>query len=207
LIVILVVLSGALTAQLRTYSKALAPVAAVPITVSPPVLNQLAEASPKNLISPLPSRLKIPAIGVDASLESVGLVGGGQMGVPVVPANAAWFDLGPRPGEVGSAVIDGHFGIWANGQTSVFDNLYKLRKGDQLTVEDQNGAKIAFVVTELRIYDQNQDATDVFSSIDGQAHLNLITCEGVWNRLKQSFPSRLVVFTDRVQPNPIISVQ
>lgn len=196
LIVILVALSLTLAVKLNTYLQSPEPVNVVPITISPPVLNQLIQAKPK-IDTPLPVRLKIPAIGVDAALDNIGLTSNGQMGVPTVPANGAWFDLGPRPGEIGSAVIDGHFGTWKNGQTSVFDSLYKLRKGDKLTVEDQKGVAITFVVTELRIYDQNQDATDVFSSLDGQAHLNLITCEGVWNRLEQSFPSRLVVFTTR----------
>jgi LPXTG-site transpeptidase (sortase) family protein len=171
-------------------------VSAVPLTLSTPVLQQLTQAKPVES-SPLPVRLKIPAIGVNASLDYVGLTSSGAMGVPSSPSTAAWFNLGPRPGEIGSAVIDGHFGTWKNGQTSVFDNLYKLRKGNILTVEDSSGAVITFVVTELRIYDQSQDASDVFSSSDGKAHLNLITCEGTWNVAKQSFPSRLVVFTDR----------
>lgn len=196
LIVILVALSITLAVRLNTYLNLWAPADVVPVTISPPVLNKLIKATPK-VDTPLPVRLKIPAISVNASLEYVGLTSNGHMGVPTVPAKAAWFNLGPRPGEIGSAVIDGHFGIWQNGQTSVFDNLYKLRKGDKLTVEDQKGVAITFVVTELRIYDQNQDATDVFSSNDGLAHLNLITCEGVWSRFKQSFPSRLVVFTTR----------
>jgi len=145
----------------------------------------------------LPVRLKIPKIKLDARLESVGLTFDGAMEVPKGPSNAAWFNLGPRPGERGSAVIDGHFGRWKNGQPTVFNNLYKLRKGDKIYVKDKKGATVAFVVRELRSYGGSDDASDVFGSSDSRAHLNLITCEGVWDKVSKSYSKRLVVFTDR----------
>lgn len=141
-------------------------------------------------------RLKIPRIHVDASVEYVGLTPDGAMGVPTDPDTVAWFNLGPRPGETGSAVIDGHFG-WKDGIPAVFDNVHKLHKGDMLSVEDKNGVTTTFVVRELRLYDQHENAVDVFSSSDGKAHLNLITCTGVWNKNQKSYSERLVVFTDK----------
>jgi len=145
----------------------------------------------------LPVRLKIPKIKVDIALESVGLTSLGAVDVPKGLANAAWFNLGPRPGETGSAVITGHYGRWKNGALGVFNNLYKLRKGDKLYVKDKKGATNTFVVREFRTYGENDNATDVFISSDGQAHLNLITCEGTWDKVSQSYPKRLVVFTDK----------
>src|ERR1035437_3088718 len=56
----------------------------------------------------LPIRLKIPKINADAPVEYVGLAPDGSMGVPAGPNNVGWFDLGPRPGNIGSAVIAGH---------------------------------------------------------------------------------------------------
>jgi LPXTG-site transpeptidase (sortase) family protein len=144
-----------------------------------------------------PVRLKIPKINVDAAFEYVGLDPLGAMDAPKGPANVAWFDLGPRPGENGSAVIAGHYGRWKNGEGSVFDNLNKLRKGDRVYVEDEGGVIISFVVRENRKYDPEGDASDVFSSNDGKSHLNLITCEGVWDETEKSYSSRLVVFTDK----------
>lgn len=143
------------------------------------------------------ARLKIPKINVDAVLESVGLTREGAMGVPKYPANVGWFNLGPRPGDIGSAVMAGHYGRWKNGQGSVFDNLSKLRPGDKIYVVDGQGAIIAFIVRQLRSYGPDEDATDVFVSNDDQAHLNLITCEGVWNKASKSYPKRLVVFADK----------
>jgi LPXTG-site transpeptidase (sortase) family protein len=143
----------------------------------------------------LPAYLRIPGIGVDAPIDSVGLTPEGAMDVPKGPATSAWFDLGPRPGENGSAVIDGHFG-WKDGIPAVFDNLSKLQKGDIVYVDDTTGSTTAFVVRDIETYGHNEDASDIFASDDGKAHLNLITCGGVWNNAQKSYSNRLVVFTD-----------
>ncbi len=145
-----------------------------------------------------PVFLVIPRINVDAVIMPVGLTSDGSMGVPAGPTGTAWFDLGPRPGEVGSAVIAGHEG-WKDGITAVFDNLYKLQAGDQIYVQDQQGITMVFVVRHIATYRQNGDASQVFSSSDGGAHLNLITCEGVWNATEKSYSNRLVVFADLVK--------
>ena len=145
----------------------------------------------------LPIRLKIPRINVDAAVVYVGVTSQGAMDVPKGPTDVAWFDLGPRPGEIGSAVIAGHEG-WKDGIPAVFDNLYALQKGDKISVIDEKGATTMFVVRELRTYGEHQDASDVFDSSDGKAHLNLITCEGIWNQLTKSYSNRIVVFTDKV---------
>jgi len=144
-----------------------------------------------------PARLKIPGISVDSAVEYVGLTADGAMDVPKDPDNVAWLELGRRPGENGSAVIAGHYGTWKNGKGSVFDNLHKLSEGDKLSIEDDKGTVISFAVRESRKYDPEADASDVFSSDDGRSHLNLITCEGVWNEDLQSYSSRLVVFADK----------
>lgn len=146
--------------------------------------------------SNLPIRLKIPAIKVDAAVEYLGVTPEGAMDVPKGPDNVGWFDLGSRPGEIGSAVVAGHEG-WKNNIPAVFDDLYKLKIGDKIYVIDDLGATTAFVVSKIRIYDQYEDATNVFSSNDGKAHLNLVTCDGVWNATLKGRPSRLVIFTDK----------
>ena len=81
----------------------------------------------------------------------------------------------------------------------VFSNLYELRTGDKLSIVNDKGETINFVVREVRSYDPVADATAVFTSTDGGAHLNLITCEGVWKQAQLSYTQRLVVFTDAVQ--------
>lgn len=146
--------------------------------------------------STLPVRLKIPKIRVDAAIEYVGLTPQGVVDVPKGPATVAWLNLGPRPGENGSSVISGHYG-WKNNKPAVFDNLYKLRKGDKLYITDNSGLTTTFIVREARRYDPKADASNVFASSDGKSHLNLITCEGIWNKLLKSYSKRLVIFADK----------
>lgn len=168
-----------------------------PVSSVPATTNTTVFYGPKKVYYGLPVRLKIPSINVDTTLEYVGRIPGGAMDTPKKPENAAWFELGKRPGEIGSAVIAGHYGTWKNGQGSVFDELHKLNVGNILSVEDDKGTVISFVVREKRNYDPNANASDVFSSNDGKSHLNLITCEGKWDDSSKSYSKRLVVFTDK----------
>jgi LPXTG-site transpeptidase (sortase) family protein len=119
-----------------------------------------------------------------------------MMDVPAGPDDTAWLDLGPRPGEIGSAVIDGHAG-WKDNIPAVFDNLYKLNIGDKIFIEDASGMTLTFVVRKIRTYTSTADVSAVFASNDTKAHLNLITCAGAWNEATKSSSKRLVVFADR----------
>lgn len=110
-------------------------------------------------------------------------------------AETAWYKLGPKPGEKGSAVIAGHYG-WANGQGAVFNELHTLQPGDKVSVYDKNGPTLTFIVRETRNYRPDDDATEVFRSTGEKARLNLITCGGSWDYHRQTYSDRLVVFSD-----------
>ena len=162
-----------------------------------PLKPQAAALQPEEVNSKPVVRLRIPKINVDTALEKVGLTSQGAMDVPKGPKEAAWYENGPRPGELGNSVITGHFG-WENNVPAVFDNLHKLQKGDNLYVEDEKGVTSVFIVRELRRYSPNDDSSAVFMSSDKKAHLNLITCGGAWNKELKSYENRLVVFTDKL---------
>lgn len=159
--------------------------------------NMIITDEKENADSGLPVRLKIPSIEVDAPVEYVGIIANGEMGIPKGPADVGWYEIGPRPGENGSAVIAGHYGGWKNGEKSVFDDLNKLKEGDSVYIENENGGAITFIVQKVQTFNPNDDASAVFVSSDGKAHLNLITCEGAWNKNSRSYSKRLVVFADR----------
>jgi len=153
--------------------------------------------APGGVSQGLPVRLEIPILGVDSFIEDAFITPGGAMEVPVGTVDVAWFALGPHPGQVGSAVIGGHFGI-QNGVPFVFYNLSKLKVGDKIYVIDDAGKTFTFVVGSTALFAANADATSVFTSGDGLAHLNLITCEGVWNEVAGEYPERTVVFATEV---------
>lgn len=160
------------------------------------VANGIAQAPTVQERVGVPVRIRIPSIAVDAEIESVTLTKDGAMGVPKEPLNAAWFSLGPRPGETGSATIDGHVD-WTHGTRAVFADLRKLKTGDTITVQDEKGADVSFVVRGSRKYDAAADATEAFVSNDDKSHLNIITCDGAWDKNAKQYTQRLVVFADR----------
>ena len=123
----------------------------------------------------IPVNIKIPSIALEADIVSLGLTANGSMDVPSDPFDTGWYELGARPGEPGTAVIDGHVNWWY-GTSAVFANLHKLKLGDSIMVQDEWGTTTTFVVREIRSFDASADASAIFNSSDGMAHLNLITC-------------------------------
>lgn len=145
----------------------------------------------------LPFRIKIPSINVDAAIEKMGIEKDGSLEAPEAPENAGWYEHGPRPGQKGVAVIDGHFG-WIGGLPSVFDHLSEVKKGDLITIVDNTGTTTSFIVRETASYDWDADFSNVFTSTDQKARLNLITCGGIWNTETQTYEKRLVVFAEMI---------
>ncbi len=151
----------------------------------------------KNSNVGVPVRVMIPSIGVNALVEQKGLAKDGSVGVPSGPYDTAWYNLGARPGEQGSAVITGHYGPWKNGAKSVFDNLGNLKSGDKIYVVDDKGIVNSFVVTSSHVYPSNASAPEVFNKNDG-VYLNLITCHGEWLKNQKTYTDRLVIFTQKI---------
>ncbi|HWP97006.1 MAG TPA: class F sortase [Syntrophomonadaceae bacterium] len=144
----------------------------------------------------VPVRLKIAQLKIDAAIEQVGLTTDGAMASPQKLNEVAWYKAGPRPGEQGSSVLAGHKSHKAS-VPAVFDNLNKLSVGDSLSIVDNTGKSISFVVKEIRIYEKGKGADEVFNKKGGN-YLNLVTCEGDWNESEKTFSQRRVVFTEAV---------
>jgi LPXTG-site transpeptidase (sortase) family protein len=157
-----------------------------------PVTKVAASPQPPKVIYGRPVRLMIPKIGLDAAVEYVGLTTGGAMAAPAAPDTVGWYEFGPRPGNVGSAVIDGHSG-YADGTPASFDELPALVKGDRLYVKDASGRLASFVVRTTRLYARDANAAEVFASTAGR-RLNLITCTGSFDVAAGTHSERLVVF-------------
>jgi len=141
-----------------------------------------------------PSRLTIPKIGVNVPIEPVGLDKEKRMDVPTDDLDVGWYKYGTIPGEKGSAVIDGHFDTKAGGP-AVFYTLSELKSGDSIIVSGKNGEERTFIVTETKIFkDANFPIPLVFSQDDTE-RLNLITCDGVFDKSEKNYSDRLVVFS------------
>lgn len=141
-----------------------------------------------------PARLIIPAIGVRATVQSVGLskTGNGTIGIPSNFTDAAWYNGSPIPGDPGTAIIDGHLdGRYV--QKGVFYDLGKLTLGDSIYVEDRAGVRQRFIVTGRQQLASNADTSMLFANTSVR-QLALITCAGDWLADKHQYSDRIVVF-------------
>ena len=143
----------------------------------------------------IPSKLTIEKIGVEASVESVGMNSKGEMDVPKNDFNVAWYNLGYKPGEQGSAVMAGHFDTRAGGP-AVFYKLEQLQPGDEISVTYPNGQEYTFTVTQSSRYPFNDFPLQRVFNSKGQPTLNLITCDGVFDSSARNYSDRLVVYAE-----------
>jgi sortase (surface protein transpeptidase) len=142
-----------------------------------------------------PVRLLIPMIGVNAPIEVVGVTPNDDLAVPARNpwVDVGWYGSGPRPGERGSAVIDGHLDR-PGGSPAVFWRLQDLHIGDVVMVIDTNGKTLRFHVTGTTFYaPQEAPIQEIFGNETG-VYLNLITCAGDWIPNQHQTTLRLVVY-------------
>jgi sortase (surface protein transpeptidase) len=142
----------------------------------------------------VPVRLEIPAIGVDAAVENVGRLPNEQIDVPKLPGNVAWFHESALPGQTGkTSVVVGH--LDSRTGPAVFWDLRKLVPGDELTVTYNNGARYVFTVEDKERYATDNLPRDKLLGKTPRRMLNLITCDGAWDRGVASYSQRLAVYT------------
>jgi len=143
-----------------------------------------------HIVDPTPVRLLIPAINVDATIEARGLDSKRSLDTPRNFHDVAWYKLGPKPGDPGNAVLNGHVNWWTGD--AVFTHLSRLRTGDEIRVVRADGGVVVFKVTGKQTVDANARVASLFAP-STQATLTLITCTGIWNALTQSDTQRLLV--------------
>ncbi len=160
-------------------------------------LGGLAFASFMTHPAPAPTaRLLIPAIGVNAPIESVGVQANGAMDTP---RQSPWSDVGlytggPRQGDRGSAVIAGHLDR-PGGNPAVFWRLRELHVGDEVQFVNAQGQILLFHVTHIEAYPvQDAPVQAIFGNTTGR-FLNLTTCAGDWIPTQHQRAMRLVVYT------------
>ncbi|MEO6702067.1 MAG: class F sortase [Jatrophihabitantaceae bacterium] len=153
-------------------------------SVNPPVPPPAATSSP-------PVRLTIAAIGVDTSLQSLGLLSDGSLQPPTRWDVAGWYARGVLPGNVGPAVIAGH--VDSTSGPAVFFRLRELRVGDQLVVRRQDGTRASFEVDDVHAYSKAQFPTSAVYGPAAEPVLRLITCTGDFDPNAGSYLQNLVV--------------
>ncbi len=138
-----------------------------------------------------PTRLRIPAIQVDAPLEELHLDASGALGAPHDWAHAGWFADGAVPGEVGPAVIAGH--VDSTTGPAVFARLDRLRPRDVIEVE-RGGTLVSFAVVSVDRYPKDAFPTARVYGPTPDSQLRLITCSGDFNSARRSYVDNTVVY-------------
>lgn len=141
----------------------------------------------------LPTSLRIPTLSLDTTFVSpLELQADQTIEVPDSYTQVGWYKQGATPGEVGPAVILGH--VDSKDGPAIFYSLGRLKRGDTIEVERQDGTVAVFEVTELVRYSQDSFPTEkVYGKTDAPT-LRLVTCTGTFNKGIQRYSHNLVVY-------------
>jgi hypothetical protein len=133
-------------------------------------------------------RVAIPAIGLRAPVDALGLRRDGSLRVPRDPGRAGWWSGGGRPGERSRpVVVVGH--VDTTSGPAVFAGLRRVRAGDRVRV-----GRRAYVVTRVvRVRKSAFPTRAVYGRTRGQA-LRLVTCAGPFDPARRSYRDNLIVF-------------
>jgi hypothetical protein len=138
-----------------------------------------------------PVKLTIPALGVEAAVQPVGLDADGAMGTPTQPDDVAWYELGPGMGVPGNVVLAAHVN-W-NGRLRPFGLLHTLEPGDAVQVIDAEGRGFEYQVESSHwVRAEGAPLAEIFAQPE-QPVVTLITCGGEYVAATREYLDRLIV--------------
>ncbi|HET8594433.1 MAG TPA: class F sortase [Intrasporangium sp.] len=158
----------------------------------------------------VPARLVIPALGVNAPFERIGLDqnapadanGNRPLGNPVDRRHAGWFSSGPQPGSGrGTVLINGH--TYRNG-SAIFkeDFATRAQAGQRIDIVQANGSTCSYRIERIwRTVDSAHDYPKIVSreglyDATGPERLFLATCGGRWSdRIQNYLDINIVIAT------------
>lgn len=162
------------------------------IPTSTPIPSPTSSPTPTPIVVGDPVSIAIPKLSVDTQFVNVGVTPDNVMETPQDYSTVGWYTKGVRPGEVGAAIINGHFDD-INGNGAVFYNLSKLMSGDEIVIKTALGKTLTFVVESTYSEEYASFPKElIYAPYDGKG-LRLITCDGVWNAKEKTYSKRLVV--------------
>lgn len=151
------------------------------------------------LVKSLPMSVSIPEIGVRSKLLRLGRNTDGTMQVPnlMTSANeAAWYKYSVTPGQIGTAVIEGH--VDSHQGPAVLFRLGALHPGNHISVTRADGITAVFRVTGVREYDKDKYPANIVYAPAHYAALRLITCGGGFDDVTGHYLGSVVVFASLV---------
>ena len=125
------------------------------------------------------------------------------MAAPDGPDDVVWYEFTAEPGSGGNAVFGGHVDFVGYGP-AVFWRLRELVEGDVIEIGLENGDSHRYEVTAMATVPAEATALDLFTVIGPTDHdvITLITCNGTFDEVTQTYDERLVVRAERVVDAP-----
>jgi Sortase domain len=142
-----------------------------------------------------PVRVRIPSIDVDSGLQELGLAPDQTIEVPTDPSTAGWWSGGPRPGQVGPAVVVGH--VDSKTGPAVFFRLRELAPGEEVLIDRADGTTARFTVTTLDRYQKALFPSDLVYYPTLQPQIRLVTCGGPFDPSTGHYRDNVVVYADQ----------
>ncbi len=175
--------------------------AAVPRAVAPAPTPSIPTAAapvirPQRARTAVPTRVQVPSLGIDSSLERLHTAANGELEAPRAWQQAGWFAEGTRPGATGPAVIAGH--VDSPDGPAVFARLSELAPGDLVVVRHRDGTAARFRVDRRQVVPKDGFPTAAVYGPTPDAQLRLITCDGPYVRTSGGYQDNLVVFASKV---------
>ncbi|MFG2952965.1 class F sortase [Streptomyces sp. NPDC048291] len=140
-----------------------------------------------------PTRIRIPAIRVNAPLMGLALTPTGSLDVP--PAGqknlAGWYEAGTTPGETGTAIVAGH--VDNTEGPAVFYDLGALRRGATIELDRKDKSVAVFSVDAVEVYQARDFPDEKVYGAANRPELRVITCGGGYSRTT-GYQGNVVVF-------------
>jgi sortase A len=139
-----------------------------------------------------PTHLTIPNAKVDANVIEIGITREGNLDVPGNYTEVGWYKYGTRPGEIGSAVLDGH--VDNGGKIpGPFKQLRNVTAGDDIYVSLSDGTVQHYKVKLADVYATNKFPGEMVFHETGDRYLKIITCHGKYVPKLGTYDQRLIV--------------
>ena len=160
----------------------------------------LASLSARTVVPPV--RVELPALGVAAAVDQVGVADDGQMELPPDPDRVGWYRFGAAPGEdQGAAVLAAHVDSRRYG-LGQFSQLQESSPGDRVVVVLADGRSVEHEVVEVRSESKAVVQLDALFRREGEPSLVLVTCGGVYDADARSYEDNVVVTAVPVGGSP-----
>jgi len=149
-------------------------------------------------------RLRVPALGVDAQVISLGFTADGQLDVPRDGTSVGWYEISAQPGAPGNTLLGGHFD-WG-GSAAVFWRLSNLEAGDQIVL-DNGSSELVYEVSETTAVSWDHPVAEILATEGTGSSLTLFTCGGSFDRSRSGYDQRSVIRAVQVSSTAPLTAQ